>query len=524
MISNTQETFQPKTLLTPNLQMGLTFNDVLMVPQYSDINSRSECIVKTKFSKNIPLNIPIVSSPMDTVTEFKMAKEMAKCGGLGIIHRFMPITEQCKQVEKVKRAQAHILFEPIMVSKHSTYKEIKLVAEQYTFQTFLVTNEDQIINQEDFLKSPILSKKKDDFNGQYTLAGLLTRRDIKNMRFDTDKVADFMTPREKLVAHVMNNPDEGQFPEPEFLKQLMHSKRIEKIPIVTPDNKILALVTLKDLYRLDGFPIANRDGEGKLYVGAAIGAKDDYIERAKSLIEAGADVLVVDIANGHSQICIDAIKKLKENFEDIDIVAGSVATGQGAELLIKAGADGIRCGIGNGSICITRIVSGCGVPQFSALSDVAPICKQYQVPLISDGGNKNSGNMCKALAIGADCVMLGRLVGGCEESPSKIIYRDGKLQKVYRGMAGYGANLSKAQRIGAEEPSSTNFTPEGVEGYIPYAGPLAGVLNQFVQGIKSGMSYNGAHTIQELQKKVQFIRMTQSGFQESGVHSINQFN
>lgn len=292
----------------------------------------------------------------------------------------------------------------------------------------------------------------------------------------------------------------------------MHSKRVEKIPCVSHNNKIFALITLKDINRIDQFPIANRDSEGKLYVGAAVGAKDDYIERSKALIDAGADVLVVDIANGHSQLCIDVVKKLKENFEDIDIVAGSVATGQGALDLIKAGADGIRCGIGNGSICITRMVSGCGVPQFSALCDVAPICKQYEVPLISDGGNKNSGNMCKALAIGADCVMLGRLVGGTEESPSKIIYRDGKLQKVYRGMAGYGANLSKAQRIGSEEPSSTNFTPEGVEGYIPYAGPLAGVLNQFVQGIKSGMSYNGAHSIPELQKKVQFIRMTQSGF------------
>lgn len=346
------------------------------------------------------------------------------------------------------------------------------------------------------MKSPI-KRPNQSQDPVFNLCGIITRRDIRNMKNNSDVVSKFMTPREKLVVYTLPSIND-EFPTPDFFKDLMHSNKIEKVPVVLPNNKILALVTLKDLNRLEKFPLANLDQEGKLYVGAAVGAKDDYIERSKALIETGVDVLVVDIANGHSQLCIDVVKTLKDTFEDIDIVAGSVATGQGAENLIKAGADGIRCGIGNGSICITRIVSGCGVPQFSALQDVAPICKQYDIPLISDGGNKNSGNMCKALAVGADCVMLGRLVGGCEESPSKVIYRDGKLQKVYRGMAGYGANLSKAQRIGGDEPSSTSFTPEGVEGYIPYAGPLAGVINQFVQGIKSGMSYNGAHTIKEL--------------------------
>lgn len=226
----------------------------------------------------------------------------------------------------------------------------------------------------DPLKSPMI--RRSDGPNSYILAGIITRRDIRNMKYDDDKVYKFMTPRDKLVVHqIADQNAEETMPDPEYFKQLMHSNRIEKVPVVTPNNKILALITLKDINRIDNFPIANRDSEGKLYVGAAIGAKDDYLERTKALIDAGVDVLVVDIANGHSQLCIDVVKKLKENFEDIDIVAGSIATGQGAEHLIKAGADGIRCGIGNGSICITRIVSGCGVPQFSALCDVAPICK-----------------------------------------------------------------------------------------------------------------------------------------------------
>ena len=314
-----------------------------------------------------------------------------------------------------------------------------------------------------------------------------------------------------------------QFPPAQKLKELMIEKRIEKVPIVNDKNEIMGLVTLKDISRLEKDLVANLDHEGSLVVGAAIGAKDDYLDRAKALIDAGCDVLVIDIANGHSQLCIDTVKIVKEKFPTVDVVAGSIATGEGALNLIKAGADGIRCGIGNGSICITRIVAGSGVPQLSALIDVAPVCKEYGIPLISDGGNRNSGNMCKALAAGADCIMLGRLVAGCEESPSKVIYRDGKLCKVYRGMAGYGANISKAERTGEQEPGSKTFTPEGVEGYIPYAGPLKDVLFQFCSGIKSGMSYCGSRNITDLQSKAKFIRITSSGKHESGVHDINKF-
>ena len=301
----------------------------------------------------------------------------------------------------------------------------------------------------------------------------------------------------------------------------MISKKIEKLPLIDSEGCIAGLITLKDICDREKRPMANLDSQGRLVVGAAVGAKDDYLERAKKLIDAGVDVLVVDIANGHSKVCIDAVQALKENF-DIDVVAGSVATGEGAENLIKAGADGIRCGIGSGSICTTRLVAGAGVPQLSALFDCAPICKQYQVPLISDGGNRNSGNMCKALAAGADCIMLGRLVAGCDESPGKVLLKDGRRVKIYRGMAGYGANLAKAQKTASNEPNSLGFVPEGVEGYIPYTGPLRDVLNQFTGGIRSGMSYCGGFNIQEVQEKAKFIRLTQSAIYESGVHDINK--
>lgn len=497
------------------IPLGLTFDDVLLVPQYSNITSRKDVNLSTKFSRNVSLKIPLVSSPMDTVTEVDMAIGMARNGGIGIIHRFQSIEDQAKMVEKVKRAEAHVIQDPIRVNKNSTVRELKELIKQYNIHTFLVTDcEDNIGNTFSPERRRSRSTIKD------TLAGIVTQRDMRFIKNDQDHVKDFMTSINKMVVYTTNN---SAFPTPNVLKEIMIEKRVEKIPIVSDKNEILGLVTLKDILRLyETDYLANLDQEGRLIVGGAVGGKDDYIERSKALIEAGCDVLVVDVANGHSQVCIDTVKALKENFPNIDVVAGSIATAEGALNLIKAGADGIRCGIGNGSICITRIVAGSGVPQLSALLDVAPVCKQYNIPLISDGGNRNSGNMCKALAAGADCIMLGRLVAGCEESPSKVIYRDGKLCKIYRGMAGYGANISKAQRIGDQEPNNKTFTPEGVEGYISYAGPLKDVLHQFSSGIKSGMSYSGSKSIIEHQEKANFIRMTSSGLHESGVHDINK--
>jgi len=330
-----------------------------------------------------------------------------------------------------------------------------------------------------------------------------------------------MTHRDRIVAFTMTSKN---MPKASELLKLMHSNKIEKIPIVNEKNEIQGICTLKDLIHYEKENQRNINKSGLLMVAGSVGAKDDYIERARALVEAGVDAIVVDIANGHSKLCIETVETLKDTFKTIDIVAGSIASGEGAEKLIRAGADGIRCGIGNGSICITRIVSGAGVPQLTALWDVAPVCQEYNIPLISDGGNKNSGNMCKALAAGADCIMLGRLVAGCEESPSKVIYKDGKLSKVYRGMAGLGANISKSQKLSGSESVGSNFNAEGVEGYIPYAGPLKDVITQFTNGIRSGMSYSGARKISELQDNVRFVRITTSGKTESGVHDIKQFN
>jgi IMP dehydrogenase len=456
---------------------------------------------------------------MDTVTEVQMAIEMARNGGLGIIHRFQTIKEQASMVEQVKRAEAFTINDPITIWKEATVKQLRELIKKNNINTFIVVNE-KPLNENKLDRSPL--RKQSLIDSRETVAGIITNRDLKHATSENQKVKEIMTKREHMTVY--ESSEENPKPVLADVQKLLFEKRIEKMPIVDKDNVITGLITLKDLQR--GFgkeSLSNQDKEGRLVVGAAIGAKDDYLERSQALIDAGCDVLVVDIANGHSQLCIDTVKILKQKFPTgVDIVAGSVATGEGARLLIEAGADGIRCGIGNGSICITRIVAGSGVPQLSALIDVAPVCKEYDIPLISDGGNKNSGNMCKALAAGASCIMLGRLVAGCEESPSKVIYRDGKLCKVYRGMAGYGANVSKAQRLGDQEPGNKTFTPEGVEGYIAYAGPLKDVVHQFVSGIKSGMSYSGAHNIDELQEKAKFIKLTSSGITESGVHGINK--
>lgn len=497
---------------TSKIPEGLTFDDVLLIPQHSDISSRSEITLKSKFSRNVPLNIPIVSSPMDTVTEQAMAIEMARQGGLGIIHRYCSIEDQCKMVREVKRAESAIIRNPYTVSCNITIRKLELLSKETKCSTFLVTDE------------TVKDSELADHSFKHKLLGIITKRDIRAADSKDQKVKELMTPREKLQVIETHN---GKLEKDDLsvnlkeAKVIMLKSKIEKIPVVSFKNEILGLITLRDLLRHEERPLANIDPNEQLYVGAAVGAKDDYLDRAKKLIDAGADVLVVDIANGHSTVCIDAVKMLKEQFK-VDVVAGSIATSEGAFPLIEAGADGIRCGIGSGSICTTRIVAGSGVPQLTALLETIPICKKYNVPLISDGGNRNSGNMCKALATGAQCVMLGRLIAGCDESPGQVLLKDGKRVKIYRGMAGFGANLSKAQKIGTAEPGSLNFTPEGVEGYIPYVGPLKDVLNQFTQGIKSGMSYCGAHNIQELPDKAHFVRLTQSSIFESGVHDISK--
>ena len=509
---------KPK-LLIDQIPLALTFDDVLMIPQHSDVDSRFDISLETHFSKNLTLNVPLVSSPMDTVTEDQMAIEMARNGGIGVIHRFQTIEEQARMIDKVKRSGAYVVIEPLLVTRKTTIGEVKELIKIHGINTFLVTDCES--KKPNLDNSPNKSMRK---NSQLVdfLQGILTNRDIQSSKSNSDLVENVMTTRDKLVTFTTSKSQ--PIPKVNELLQLMYSNKVEKIPVVTDNNEIQGLCTLKDLHNYENKAIHNVNKNGLLMVAGSVGAKDDYIERARALVLCGVDAIVVDIANGHSKLCIETVETLKDTFKSIDIIAGSIASGEGAEKLIRAGADAIRCGIGNGSICITRIVSGAGVPQLSALLDVAPVCKEYEIPLISDGGNKNSGNMCKALAAGADSIMLGRLVAGCEESPSKIIYKDGKLSKVYRGMAGLGANISKSQKMTGKESVSANFNAEGVEGYIPYAGPLKDVITQFTNGIRSGMSYSGARKISELQERVKFIRITTSGKTESGVHDIKQFS
>lgn len=475
-----------------DIRLGLTFDDVLLVPQYSDILSRRNVDLKTRVSKNINLNIPIISSNMDTVTEERMAIKMARNGGLGFIHRYCSVEEEVNMVKQVKRAETYIIYDPYTVTANQTIGELKERIYVDKVNSYLVVND--------------CEKNK--------LEGIITNRDIK-FRQDYEKIENCMIPIDKMILC-----NEGT--SMEKAQEIMYTNRVQKLPIITNNNEIVGLICLKDIERIKSRPFANLDNNGQLRCGASIGVKEDSIERAKKLIDAGVDVIVIDIAHGDSAYCINTTEKFKEQFPNIDVVSGNVATADGAERLIKAGADGVKVSIGSGSICTTRIVSGSGVPQFTALMDCAPVCKKYNVPLISDGGNRNSGNMCKALAIGADCVMLGRMIAGTDESPGRILVRDGKRVKIIRGMAGYGANMSNSQRQGINEPDSLSFTPEGVEGYVPYAGPVDDVLKQLCDGIRSGISYSGANNIPELQSKAKFIRMTNNGVRESGVHDIIQ--
>ena len=481
------------------LKLGITFDDVLLVPQYSTVTSRQNVNLSTKISKNISLNIPIVSSNMDTVTEDRMAIAMAREGGIGIIHRYCSVSDQVEMVKRVKRAESHIITDPYTVNIDDTVEEVRNKIKEYKVSTYLVADVEEMECRDGSIIEMIWLK------------GIITRRDLK-CRNDEEFVRDCMTKREDIIS---GNKDTTI----EEAKKIMIDNKIQKLPIL--DGKLVkGLICLKDIERVQENPLANRDSEGRLRCGAAIGVKEDDIKRAKELIDAGVDVLVIDVAHGDSQLCVNTLLRCKEKFPSTDIIAGNVATADGAERLIRAGADGIKVNIGAGSICTTRIVSGCGVPQFTALMDVAPICRKYNVPLISDGGNRNSGNMCKALAIGASCIMLGRMIAGTDESPGKVLVKDNKRVKMIRGMAGLMANISNSIRQGIPEPNTLSFTPEGVEGYVPYTGPVRDTLLQICNGIKSGVSYCGAHNIIDMQARAQFIRITPSGITESHVHDI----
>ena len=442
---------------------ALTYNDVLIVPRRSSFSSRSEANTKTRLTKKININIPIISANMDTVTEAEMAISLARLGGIGIIHRFMSIEENAEMIRRVKRAQSFIIENPYTIDPDKTVNEAKKYAEEVGVTGLIVANKDK------------------------KLQGILSRRDFifANDNSDTLKVRDIMTPREKLItSHAHTTFEEAQ--------KIFANHKIEKLPLVDKEDRIIGLITVDDIKNIIEYPLANLDAEGQLIVGGAVGVHGDFLERAKALIQAGADVIVIDIAHGHSDHMIEAIKKIREISSEIQIIAGNIATAQAAKDLCEAGADALKVGVGPGTTCITRLVTGCGVPQLTAVMECAKIAKKYNVPIIADGGIQKSGDIVKAIGAGADTVMLGGALAGTEESPGVVMRRGDKKFKVCRGSASFSVTL-KRKNINLEKKDLNEVVPEGVESLVPYKGPIIDLISQFIGGLKSGMSYKFSH-------------------------------
>lgn len=464
---------------------ALTFEDVLLVPAYSEILPK-EVSLQTKFSKNITLNSPLVSAAMDTVTEYRTAIAMARVGGIGIIHKNMDINSQVAQIKKVKKSESGVIIDPIFISPEATLMQAKAITDNYKISGVPVV----------------------DDSG--SLIGILTNRD---MRFETDLnrlVKEVMTKAPLITAQVGTSLEEA--------RNIMNKHKIEKLPIVNEKGILKGLITIKDIQKRIEYPHSNKDDFGRLRVGAAIGVFQ--YDRAKALVDAGVDVLVLDSAHGHSRGILETIKEIKKHLV-VDIVAGNVATKEGSKALIEAGADGVKVGIGPGSICTTRIVAGVGVPQITAIADVAEICNQEGIPLIADGGIKYSGDIAKALAAGASSVMIGSMLAGTEESPGETIIYQGRQYKSYRGMGSLGAmNKGSADRYFQEGTAQEKLVPEGIEGRVPYRGKIADVIHQMLGGLRSSMGYLGSKDIPTLWEKAEFVEITQSGLRESHVHDV----
>lgn len=470
---------------------GLTFDDVLLVPKYSDITSRSQADLSTKLSRNISLQIPLVSANMDTVTESSMAVTMAREGGIGVIHRFLTVEEQVNEVLKVKRSGSVIIENPYSIGPDQTVSEAINYAIEKQVSGLLVTD------------------------SQFKLVGILTDRDLI---FESNK--------NNLVKNVMTKDVVTAKPGIgiEEAKEILHKNRIEKLPLVDDSGLIKGLITSKDITNRENYPNATKDKKGRPLVGAAVGVKGDFMERTESLLEAGTDVIVVDIAHGHSDNAIATVRHIKKAFPECELIAGNVATAKGTEDLIAAGVDAVKVGVGSGSICITRVVTGSGVPQLTAVIDCAKIGKKHDIPIISDGGTRTSGDATKALAAGASAVMVGSIMGGTDESPGSVLTKNGKRFKVYRGMASLGASLgrrSKEAQSMSMDDDLNDYVAEGVEAMVPYKGSVTDILKQLTGGIRSGLSYCGAHTITQMQQNAEFIKMSRAGFAESQPHDVS---
>ena len=468
---------------------GLTYDDVLLIPNYSEILPH-QTDLKTRFTRNITLNIPIASSAMDTVTEALTAITMAQEGGIGVIHKNLSIEEQVKEVEKVKRYESGMVVNPVTVSPDNTLAEIFSLIQKHGFSGF-----------------PVLEGKK--------VVGIITNRDIRYENDSTKKVKAMMTDLDHLVVA----PEDIDL---EDAKKILHTHRIEKLPVCKPDGTLIGMVTVKDIEKSRAYPNANKDQYGRLRAAAAVGVGEKEILRAKALIDAGVDAVVIDTAHGHSKGVIEMIKIVKELSSAVDVVAGNVATAKACEDLIKAGADGVKVGIGPGSICTTRVIAGIGVPQLQALLDCREVCLRAGVPFIADGGIKYSGDIVKALAAGAETCMIGSLFAGTDEAPGDRIIYQGRAYKVYRGMGSMGAMVRGSKdRYGQGSVTEENkLVPEGIEGQVPYRGPLSENLYQLLGGLRSGMGYSGASNLKELREKAKFIKITSSSLKEGHPHDV----
>ncbi len=466
---------------------GLTFDDVLLIPAESDVTP-DLVNLQTKLTNKISLNIPLMTAAMDTVTESRMAIAIAREGGIGVIHKNMTIEEQATEVDKVKRSENGVITNPFYLSPAHTVKDADALMGKYKISGVPICEEDG------------------------TLVGILTNRDLRFMTDYDVRIAEVMTPKKDLVTAMAGTTLE------EAKKVLMASK-VEKLPLVDANGKLTGLVTIKDIEKAVKYPNTARDSKDRLLCAAALGVTNDVLDRARALYEAGVDAFVLDSAHGHSKNIIANVSKVKNAFPDVELIAGNVATADATEALIKAGADAVKIGIGPGSICTTRVVAGIGVPQITAIYDSAERADKYGISVIADGGIKYSGEIVKALAAGGSVVMVGSLVAGCEESPGETEIWQGRQFKVYRGMGSLGAmNHGSADRY--FQKGSKKFVPEGVEGRVPYKGPLSDTVYQMMGGLRSGMGYVGCHSVAELRDKAQFIRITGAGLVESHPHDV----
>jgi len=481
--------------LANKISEGLTFDDVLLVPKKTGVRSRKDVHTVTKLSRNRDLKIPIISAPMDTVTEHTMAITMARVGGIGIIHRFMTIEQQVEEVLKVKRSESIVIEQPYTLTGDEKLREARELMAHRDVTGLLVVNDEG------------------------KLEGILTSRDILFERDSNKSVREIMTRMKDMVTA----PPNTTLQEAE---RILHQHKVEKLPLVDQEGKLRGLITSRDLLNREQYPNTSKDEKGRLMVGAAIGVKSDFMERAMSLQKAGADVLVLDIAHAHSDVALEVITQIKKSIPRVELIAANVATGEGTADLVRAGADAVKVGIGSGSICITRIVTGAGVPQLTAIMECARIADEEGVPVIADGGIRNSGDITKAIAAGASSVMVGGLLAGTDESPGMTVMREGRKYKLVRGMASVAASYDRLGReLTQPELESVgdllDYVPEGVEAFVPFKGSASELITQLVGGLRSGLSYCGATEISQLRGKGEFVKISSAGLKESYPHDVD---